>query len=102
MAFPYFLNINNSNFEISIGETAQLIAEIMNYRVRIISDDERVRPKNSEVERLWADNSKAKKLFNWEPKYPGLDGFKRGLLETIEWFTQPENLREYKSHTYNL
>ena len=91
-----------SNFEISIGETAQLIAEIMNYRVSIISDDERVRPKNSEVERLWADNSKAKKLFNWEPKYPGLDGFKRGLLETIEWFTQPENLREYKSNTYNL
>jgi len=91
-----------SNFEISIGETALLIAETMETTIEIISDDERLRPKNSEVERLWADNSKAKELFGWEPKFNHLDGFKRGLTKTVDWFTQPENLCEYKSEIYNV
>ena len=91
-----------SNFEISIGETAQLIAETMNSTIEIISDEARVRPENSEVERLWADNTKVKQLFGWQPSYAGLDGFKIGLTETIDWFLQSKNLQSYKSDIYNL
>ncbi len=91
-----------SNFEISVGDTAQLIAEVMNIEIEIISDDARLRPENSEVERLWADNSKAKQLFGWKPAYAGREGLKRGLIETAEWFVQHENLRGYKSDSYNI
>jgi NAD dependent epimerase/dehydratase len=91
-----------SNFEISIGETAKLIAECAGVKIELILEEERMRPENSEVERLWADNSKAKELFGWQPTYGERDGFKRGLIETIEWFTQPDNLRAYKSDIYNL
>lgn len=91
-----------SNFEISIGETAKLIADRMDVAIKIDSDEERLRPKNSEVERLWADNTKAEKIFGWHPVYSGHEGFKRGLAETIDWFTQPNNLYSYKSGIYNL
>ena len=91
-----------SNFEISIGDTARLIAEAMSTEIEIITDEARLRPDNSEVERLWADNSKASRLFGWQPSYGGREGFKRGLAETAEWFSQPENLRSYKADTYNL
>jgi dTDP-glucose 4,6-dehydratase len=91
-----------SNFEISISETAQLIAESMGVSIDLKSDEERIRPKNSEVERLWADNAKAKELFGWQPSYGGQEGFKRGLVETIDWFTQSDNLRSYKSDIYNV
>ena len=91
-----------SNFEVSIGATVKLIAETMNSTIEIISDEARMRPENSEVERLWADNTKAKELFGWQPEFSGEDGFKRGLAETIYWFTQPNNLRGYKSGIYNL
>jgi dTDP-glucose 4,6-dehydratase len=91
-----------SNFEISIGETVALIAESMNVMVEVTSSVERWRPENSEVERLWADNSKAKELFGWQPTYSGRDGFKRGLAETIAWFGQAKNLSSYKSDIYNL
>ncbi len=91
-----------SNFEISIGDTAQLIAEAMNCKIEIITDEARLRPENSEVERLWADNSKAKTLFGWQPNYGGRDGFKRGIVETAQWFARPENLRGYKADIYNL
>lgn len=91
-----------SNFEISIGETAKLIAEIMGVDIEIETDDVRIRPEKSEVERLWADNSKAKALLGWEPKYGGKEGFKRGLKETIEWFTDERNLSQYKADVYNI
>ena len=91
-----------SNFEVSIGETAKLIAEIMEVTIAIESKDERLRPEKSEVERLWADNSKAKEVLGWEPKYIGPEGFKRGLTATIEWFTKIENLHTYKPEIYNL
>jgi dTDP-glucose 4,6-dehydratase len=61
-----------------------------------------LRPENSEVERLWAANAKAKELFGWQPEYGGYGGFKRGLAETVFWFTKPENLRAYKTDIYNL
>jgi NAD dependent epimerase/dehydratase len=91
-----------SNFEVSIGETAKLIAEIMGVDIEIETDDVRIRPEKSEVERLWADNSKAKALLGWEPKYGGKEGFKRGLKETVEWFTDERNLSRYKADVYNI
>ena len=91
-----------SNFEISIGETVKLIAEVMGAEIEIESDEVRLRPKNSEVERLWADNSKAKDLAGWAPLYAGKDGFRRGLSETVEWFANPENLKKYKATLYNI
>lgn len=91
-----------SNFEISIGDTAALIAEAMNVEVEIVTDQNRMRPADSEVERLWADNTKALQLFDWSPTYAGRDGFKRGLVETAEWFCRPENLRAYKADIYNI
>ena len=91
-----------SNFEISIADIVALIAEQMNVKIEITADIERMRPAKSEVERLWADNSKAKKLFGWSPAFAGRDGLARGIQETISWFAQPENLRHYKSDVYNL
>jgi dTDP-glucose 4,6-dehydratase len=91
-----------SSFEISIAETAHIIAEVMEAPIELISDVERLRPENSEVERLWADNAKSKELFGWQPTYAGREGFRRGLVETIDWFTQPGNLRSYKSDIYNV
>jgi NAD dependent epimerase/dehydratase len=91
-----------SNFEISIEETAHLIADAMNAEIEIVTDKARLRPENSEVERLWADNSKAKQVFGWQPSYGGREGFKRGLLETAKWFTQSDNRRGYKSDIYNI
>lgn len=90
------------NFEISIGDTAQLIAEAMNTEIEIITDETRLYPKKSEFERLWADNANAKQLFDWQPSYDGREGFKRSLAATAEWFAQPDNLRGYKADTYNL
>ncbi len=91
-----------SNFEISIGDTAQAIADVMGAEIEIVTDEARIRPEKSEVERLWAANAKAKALFGWQPAYGGLDGFKRGLKETANWFLKAENLRRYKADIYNL
>jgi dTDP-glucose 4,6-dehydratase len=91
-----------SNFEISVGEAARTIADVMGVEVEIVTDDERLRPAGSEVERLWADNSKAKDLLGWEPLYGGYAGFRRGLAETIDWFADPRNLAKYKWDRYNI
>jgi dTDP-glucose 4,6-dehydratase len=91
-----------SNFEISIGDLAQLIAELMNSKIKIKSESKRIRPLKSEVERLWSDNSKARKLLGWNPVYGGTNGLKKGLSETIRWFTDKKNLSFYKADTYNV
>lgn len=91
-----------SNYEISIGDLVDTIADIMGVRVQVKTDERRLRPEKSEVDRLWADNSKAKKLIGWEPLYAGLDGLSIGLNETIEWFTKPENLSKYRAGVYNI
>ena len=91
-----------SNFEISIGDTAHAIAEAMGTEITIITDEQRLRPEKSEVERLWAANSKAKDLLGWAPAYGGRDGFLRGLRESIAWFRQPANLGAYKADIYNV
>lgn len=91
-----------SNFEVTIGEAARTIAEVMNTEIEIVTDEQRMRPAKSEVERLWASNAKAGELLGWQPKYGGLDGFRRGIAETVDWFRQPDRLRSYKPDTYNL
>lgn len=95
------INIGSS-YEVSIGETAQMIAGIMGQPVAIETEQERLRPEKSEVERLWADNGKAKALLGWEPRYAGREGLKRGLAETVDWFTKGENLMQYKADRYNI
>lgn len=91
-----------SGFEVSIGETATAIADVMGVEIEIITDQQRLRPEKSEVERLWASNDKAKELFDWSPEYCGLNGFRKGLERTVEWFTVPQNLKSYKADIYNV
>lgn len=91
-----------SNYEISIEMTARLIAELMHCSIDFEQDGQRFRPEKSEVERLWACNDKALKLLDWQPHYPGLEGLKRGLQETIDWFCRKEHLALYKTERYNL
>lgn len=91
-----------SNYEVSIGETARLIGELMGTEVSFVQDETRFRPKKSEVNRLLASNFKATQLLNWKPEYGGIDGFKRGLSETIAWFSKAENLKAYKADIYNI
>jgi len=87
-----------SNFEISIGDTLNLIKELMNSDVECIVDNERIRPGKSEVFRLWCDNSKIEELTGFKPKI----NIREGLQRTIDWITQPENLKNYKSEIYNV
>lgn len=91
-----------SNFEISILDTVQLISSLMHTEIKIENENKRMRPQNSEVERLWADNSRAIKELSWNPKYTGKEGFIKGLKETIEWFMDPDNLKRYKYGIYNI
>ncbi len=91
-----------SNYEISIGDTVQLIADAMNVEVNIETDNQRLRPDKSEVERLWADNRKARELLDWSPEFGQREGFKRALAETAQWFTEPKNLARYKHGIYNI
>jgi NAD dependent epimerase/dehydratase len=91
-----------SNYEISIGDTARLIADVMGRDVEIESDERRLRPAASEVERLWANNARVQALTGWSPEYAGREGLRRGLGETVEWFGDPANLRRYRADLYNI
>jgi dTDP-glucose 4,6-dehydratase len=91
-----------SNYEISVGDTVNTIAKLLNVEIQIVSDDIRFRPEKSEVERLWASNQKAQDLFGWRPSYGGLEGFERGLKETVNWFLDETNLMNYKVGIYNI
>lgn len=86
-----------TNSEISMKDTLETIARLMNSDVKWVQDPERIRPAHSEVFRLFGDNTKIKKLTDWSPKYSLEDGLK----ETIEWFSNAENLARYKSNIYN-
>jgi NAD dependent epimerase/dehydratase len=90
-----------SNFEISIHDTVKIISQVMGREIDIDFDDERERPQESEVTRLWADNSKAAELTGWRPLYSGKEGLSRGIQKTVQWFTNPENLKRYKADAYN-
>jgi len=87
-----------SNTEISMADTLNLIKSIMNSNVQFITDDQRLRPKDSEVYRLLGDNSMIKELTGWSPEYT----IQKGLTETINWFKNPDNLKKYKPGLYNL
>jgi dTDP-glucose 4,6-dehydratase len=91
-----------SGFEISIGDAARAVATAMGADIEIITDEQRLRPPKSEVERLWASNEKARDLLGWSPRYGGRDGFQRGLIETAEWFGNAGNLASYKTDIYNM
>lgn len=92
-----------SNAEISIGDLAHLIAEVMGTDVEIVTDPDRLRPAESEVERLWADCSKAGRLLpSWRPAFAGREGLRRGLAQTVEWFLNPVNLARYPRTEYTV
>ena len=87
-----------SNTEISVYDLSRMIAEMMNVEVEFVEDEQRIRPKNSEVFRLYGDNTKLRSLVGYEPKYT----LQEGLKETIKWFTNLENLKKYKADIYNV
>jgi len=89
-----------SGFEVSIGETVQMIAQVMNADVEAVTEAERIRPEKSEVNRLCADTAKASRLFGWKPEFGGKDGFRKGLALTAEWFCNEENLQRYQAGGY--
>jgi NAD dependent epimerase/dehydratase len=91
-----------SGFEISVHDSAKLIASLMGKNIQFELDEERVRPEKSEVERLFASYEKAKNTMGWEPRYGGEEGFKKGLAKTIEWFLNKGNLSKYKIDRYNI
>ena len=91
-----------AGFEVSIGDTFAAIAEVMGSSAVATEDPRRLRPANSEVERLFSDNSKATKLLGWKPELVGLDGFKTGLARTAEWFQDPVNLAKYRTDAYTV
>ncbi len=84
------------NMEISMGNLANLIAELMNSNVEIIADPDRIRPAKSEVNRLYCNNEKIIKETTWRPNY----NLNSGLSESIEWFSK--KMKYYKSDIYNI
>ena len=83
--------------EISMQDTLNLIADIMGADISWVKDPERCRPSKSEVFRLHGCNKKITGLTDWRPQF----SLREGLAETIQWFTNPENLKKYKSNIYN-
>jgi NAD dependent epimerase/dehydratase len=84
--------------EISVGDLANELISQINPNARIITDEQRLRPQNSEVFRLYGSNEKIMKHTNWKPEFT----FSEGLAATIEWFRDPENLKNYKANIYNI
>jgi NAD dependent epimerase/dehydratase len=84
------------NEEISIGDLAQMIIDTIGMEVNLITDEQRVRPAQSEVERLYCANKKLLENTNWKPKF----NLRSGLLETIEWIKERQNT--IKPDIYNV
>jgi dTDP-glucose 4,6-dehydratase len=74
----------------------------MGATIEFTTDSQRIRPERSEVERLFASYTRAEKRMGWSPVYGGEDGFEKGLLKTIEWFSDPNNLARYKANQYAI
>jgi NAD dependent epimerase/dehydratase len=87
-----------SNYEISIKKVFDLIKDMMNSGAKLVTDKKRMRPGKSEVFKLWCDSTKIKALTGFEPKYT----IKEGLMKTVEWFSDPDNLSKYKTDIYNV
>jgi hypothetical protein len=79
-----------------------LVADLMGVRVTFECEAVRVRPDNSEVDRLFACHAAATERMNWHPEFGGVEGFRRGLKSTIDWFSDPSNLAFYKAQIYNV
>ena len=84
--------------EISVGDLAKELINQINPSAKIVVDEQRLRPQNSEVFRLFGSNEKIMKFTKWKPEFSLIDG----LAETIEWFRITENLKSYKSEVYNI
>lgn len=91
------INISTGK-EISIGELATVLTKNINPQAKIIAEDQRVRPEKSEVNRLCGSNKKIRRLTGWEPEY----SFEDGIKKTIEWFRNPDNIKNYKPGIYNV
>ena len=90
-----------SNFEISIAELIEIVALITGVDCEVQTDQQRLRPADSEVERLFAETSTAREMLGWTPTFGGREGFQRGLSSTIDWFKDPQNLAGYKVGQYS-
>ena len=101
VAIGEVINIG-SQYEISIANLAELIAKLMGKSVDIATESQRVRPKDSEVQRLFANSQKAQAILDWRPQYTGVGGLTTGLTTTIEWFLSGDNLKLYSSDRYNI
>jgi dTDP-glucose 4,6-dehydratase len=91
-----------SGYDFSMQEVLLIIEDILNKKLKVNVDQKRIRPEKSEVNHLLSNNTKAKKLLNWEPQFKGKKGFEEGIRKTIEWFGKKENLSLYKSNIYNM
>lgn len=91
-----------SNFEISIADVVVMIGDIMAIEPQIEISSERLRPTESEVERLWADNSKARDVLGWSPDYGKREGLRRGLERTISWYLEPQNRDYFQADRYSI
>jgi dTDP-glucose 4,6-dehydratase len=100
-AVGHVINVG-SGYEISIGDLVRVIAEEMHAEIEVETSAERLRPAASEVERLLAGTERAHQLLQWSAEYCGIDGLRRGLRETIEWFRVPENLGRYRPGAFAL
>lgn len=87
-----------SNYEISVGDTLDMIRELMGSDVEFVTDEQRLRPGKSEVFRLWGDNTRIRELTGFAPQHD----IRAGLQKTIDWFTKPEHLARYKAGLYNV
>jgi len=87
-----------SNFEISVGDTLNIIKELMDSDVKFVTDEQRIRPDKSEVFRLWCDNTQIEKLTGFQPQVD----IREGLHRTIDWFTSKDRLSKYKAGIYNV
>ena len=87
-----------TNSEFSMQDVADTLIELINKEAKIITDTNRIRPQKSEVFRLYGDNSKISDFTNWKVEYD----LKKGLMNTIDWFSNPNNLKHYKSGIYNV
>ncbi|WP_222535545.1 NAD-dependent 4,6-dehydratase LegB [Pedobacter polysacchareus] len=84
--------------EVSVGDLANEIISQINPNAKIVVDNERLRPEKSEVFRLYGSNEKIQQHTNWKQSY----SLQAGLSETIEWFRNPDNLKQYKANIYNI
>ena len=84
-----------SGYEISIGDAVQLVGEITGKPLQVLTEQVRLRPENSEVDRLLCDSTKARTLLGWQPRLAGREGLKAGLTESLQWFADPDNRKHY-------